>query len=183
MNFKVGDRVDVLDEDISGVICKITGETVVIETEDDFNLSFSSKELIKQKALTVNVFNNENYNTVIKEKEDVKKTKSTKIRPKDRSLPAMEVDLHIQQITTKFKHLSNFEILKLQLDTARYKLEFAIKKRIQKMVFIHGVGDGVLKSELEYLFRRYDHLNYYPADYQKYGQGATEVYIKQNINL
>jgi len=47
-------------------------------------------------------------------------------------------------------------------------------------VFIHGIGEGVLKAELEYLFRRYGNLKYYDADYQKYGRGATEVYIFQS---
>ncbi|MEX0273541.1 MAG: Smr/MutS family protein, partial [Flavobacteriaceae bacterium] len=47
-------------------------------------------------------------------------------------------------------------------------------------VFIHGVGEGVLREELQYLFRRYDNVEYYDADYQQYGLGATEVYIFQN---
>ena len=76
--------------------------------------------------------------------------------------------------------MSNFDKLNLQLDTARRQLEFAIKKRIQKVVFIHGIGEGVLKMELETLFSRYDNIKYYDADYKKYGLGATEVYIYQN---
>ena len=48
------------------------------------------------------------------------------------------------------------------------------------IVFIHGVGEGVLKEELGYLFRKYDNVKFYDADYQKYGLGATEVYIFQN---
>ncbi|MCB0433939.1 MAG: Smr/MutS family protein, partial [Mangrovimonas sp.] len=66
-----------------------------------------------------------------------------------------------------------------QLETARRQLEFAIKKRIQKVVFIHGVGEGVLRTELEFLFGRYDNVSFYDANYQKYGLGATEVYIFQ----
>ena len=71
-------------------------------------------------------------------------------------------------------------MLTLQLETARRQLEFAIRKRIQKVVFIHGVGEGVLRTELEYLFGRYDNITFYDANYQKYGIGATEVYIFQN---
>ena len=59
-------------------------------------------------------------------------------------------------------------------------MDFAIRKRIQKLVFIHGVGEGVLKSELDFLLGRYDNLKFYDADYQKYGVGATEVYFFQN---
>ncbi|GAL71031.1 putative DNA mismatch repair protein [Jejuia pallidilutea] len=78
--------------------------------------------------------------------------------------------------------MTNFDMLNLQLQTAQRQLEFAIKKRIQRIVFIHGVGEGVLREELETLFRRYDNLKYYDANYQKYGLGATEVYIYQNTN-
>jgi dsDNA-specific endonuclease/ATPase MutS2 len=72
-------------------------------------------------------------------------------------------------------------MLSLQIDTARHKIEFAIKKRIPKIVFIHGVGEGVLKAELHYLFNKYP-IKYYDASYQKYGLGSTEVYIYQNSN-
>ena len=77
--------------------------------------------------------------------------------------------------------MDNFDMLNLQLETAKRKLEFAIQKRISKIVFIHGVGAGVLKTELHYLFNKYP-VKYYDASYQKYGLGATEVYIFQNPN-
>ena len=92
----------------------------------------------------------------------------------------MEVDLHIEKLLPSKKGLSNHDILTKQLDTARGQLEFAIRKRIQKIVFIHGVGEGVLKAELEYLFSRYENVKFYDANYQRYGLGATEVYIFQN---
>lgn len=181
MRFKVGDTVSVLDEAITGVITQISGDKLVIETNDGFDMEFSVSEVIKTKSFNSSLFNNTDVNTVIKEKEQSHKHKSVKVKPKERNLPAMEVDLHIHQITTSNKHMSNYDMLNLQLDTARHKLEFAIKKRIQKVVFIHGVGEGVLKAELDYLFGRYDNVKFYPADYQKYGLGATEVYIYQNV--
>ena len=92
----------------------------------------------------------------------------------------MEVDLHIHQLVQSTKGLTNYDMLTLQLETARRQLEFAINKRIQKVVFIHGVGEGVLRTELEYLFGRYENVKFYDANYQKYGVGATEVYILQN---
>lgn len=74
-----------------------------------------------------------------------------------------------------------YDKLNLQIDTARHKIEWAIENRVPKLVFIHGVGQGVLKEELNYLFRRYDQIKFYDADYQKYGKGATEIYILQNL--
>jgi len=178
MEFKIGDSVLVLDEDLSGIIKGITGDVITIETEDGFDLEFSASELIKTNSSTTlkhEAFSNASAKEIISEKESGKKKKSVGIKPKERVQPAMEVDLHIHQLT-------NSDKLTLQLETAKRQLEFAIRKRIQRVVFIHGVGEGVLKLELEYLFGRYNNVKFYEANLQKYGLGATEVYIYQNVS-
>ncbi len=179
-DFKIGDYVSVLDDDIQGHITKIQDDQVTIETSDGFDMEFSVQEIIKEQSLSRNIFDHDDLASVIEEKEQNQKRNSIRTKPKERNLPAMEVDLHIHQITTSNKRMSNHDMLTLQLDTARHKLEYAIKNRIQKVVFIHGVGEGVLKMELDYLFGRYEDIKSYAADYQKYGLGATEVYIYQN---
>ena len=173
----------VLDENLSGVINKVVGNTISLETEDGFLLDFTSEELVlnaDEKVLRTGIFNKSGINQVLSEKEQPKRKSQKKVKAKDRFEPTMEVDLHIHQLVKSYKGMSNHEILTKQLDTARYKLDWAIKKRIQKIVFIHGVGEGVLKMELDYLFGRYDNVKFYDANYQKYGSGATEVYIYQN---
>jgi len=177
---QVGDRVSVLDEDIKGHIVAINSNQVTIETSDGFEMQFSIEEVVKEKPLEGSVFGNIDVTEVIREKEQPSKRKAVRVKPKERNLPMMEVDLHIHQITTSNRNMTNHDILTLQLDTARHKLDYAIKNKIQKIVFIHGVGEGVLKMELEYLFGRYDNIKFYAADYQKYGLGATEVYVYQN---
>ncbi len=184
MAFTLGDYVLVLDEDLSGFVKEIAGETISIETDDGFLLNFKAKELVVAKPkqpLKNELFSHKSINTVISEKEQPKRKNKIKLRAKDSYEPTMEVDLHINQLVKSSKGMSNHEMLTLQLDTARRQLDFAITKRIQKVVFIHGVGEGVLRIELEYLFGRYDNLKFYDANYQKYGLGATEVYIYQNL--
>jgi len=185
MIFELGDAVLVLDEDLSGVIKTITGNTISIETEDGFLLDFKAEELVKKKSdkiLKKALFSHSSINAVISEKEQQKKKTTKKVKAKDRYQPTMEIDLHINQLVKSSKGMTNHDMLTLQLDTARRQLDFAIKKRIQKIVFIHGVGEGVLKMELDYLFGRYDNIKFYDANYQKYGLGATEVYIYQNVS-
>ena len=89
--------------------------------------------------------------------------------------------MHIHQLTDSTKGMTNFAMLNLQLETARGQLEFAIRERMPKMVFIHGVGEGVLKQELHTVLRRYNNVTFYDADYKEYGLGATEVKIFQNV--
>lgn len=177
-----GDRVSVLDEDLEGKVIRIHEGMVELETVDGFVLSFPENEVVRiGKNLEDTIpSDQESLQEVLKQKELSKKPRNRKVRPKDRNLPPMEVDLHIHKLVPRSGGMSNYEILTIQMDTAKRQLEFAMKKRIQKVVFIHGVGEGILRAELETLFRRYDNLKYYDADYQKYGLGATEVYIYQN---
>ena len=182
MDFKPGDKVELLDDDLSGIVQKVEDSEIEIKTEDGFIMSFPADHLVKIKddieAIDVEEFD---FEEILKEKTFNKKNKKRpQPRSKEKSAPPMEVDLHINQLVRSSRGLSNHEMLNLQLDTARHKLEFAIRKRIQKVVFIHGVGEGVLKMELEYLLGRYSNVKFYDADYQKYGLGATEVYILQN---
>lgn len=180
-NFKLGDKVVVIDDDLEGVITSIDNNEITIETLEGFALSFFSHELIKKKrkALDNNMLSGFKA-SVILEKEEQKPKKSQRVSPKDRKKPPMEVDLHIHQLITSEKGLTAHDKKIIQLDTAKHKLEFAMANNIQRIVFIHGVGDGVLKLELEYLFKRYEGVSFQDADYRKYGLGATEVYIHQN---
>lgn len=185
MSFSLGDYVLVLDEDLSGFVKSINGEIISIETEDGFLLDFKAGALVigkSKQTLKNDLFSHKSISTVISEKEQPKRKPQKRIKAKDRYEPTLEVDLHINQLVKSSKGMSNHDMLTLQLNTAKRQLDFAIKKRIQKLVFIHGVGEGILKIELEYLFGRYDNLKFYDANYQKYGLGATEVYIYQNPN-
>lgn len=176
--FQIGDSVETIDDTIKGVVTEIKGAEISIETEEGFPMLYSASDLVK----ITGSFKVSNYEIaqIKSEKELPKKRKSTSIKSKERNAPKMEVDLHVHQITNSEKGMNSHDKLNLQLETAKRQLEFAIRKRIQKVVFIHGVGEGVLKEELKYLFGRYENVKYYDADYQKYGLGATEVYIYQN---
>lgn len=182
MKFQVNDKVEVLDDSLRGKVIALKGDMVSIETTEGFILDFHETELVRISAEQNRLIATSDVpiSEIIRDKQSPKKPKSKRIKPKERSAPPMEVDLHIEKLVNSFKGMSNHDILTLQLDTARRQIEFATRKRIQKIVFIHGVGEGILKAELDYLLGRYENLKYYDADYQKYGLGATEVYLFQN---
>jgi Smr domain len=180
---KTGDRVSAIDDTVTGVITRIEGNVITVLTEDDFVLQYSEKELIiVENLISDEMLNFNQISDIISQKEEKKPKKVKKVRSKDRNLPPMEVDLHIHQLVNNHSRMSNHDMLTLQLDTARRQLDFATSKRIQRIVFIHGLGEGVLRAELEFLLNRYENLKFYNADFQKYGQGAVEVYIFQSKN-
>ncbi|NND52568.1 MAG: DNA mismatch repair protein MutS [Flavobacteriaceae bacterium] len=179
MKFKIGDNVAVLDDDFSGVVVDISGDEIVIQTDDGFQLNYRPEQLIRMGGSELILDKSQ----IDPSKDAVQKKKNYQVKVKGKtSQPIYEVDLHIEKLLPSTKGMDNNDILTHQLDTARRQLEFAIRKRMQRLVFIHGVGDGILKLELDYLFGRYSNVSYQDADYQKYGVGATEIFIKQGAN-
>lgn len=181
MRLEIGNKVAVLDDVLKGIVTGVQGDDISIETEDGMVFVFKTHELVKiekeQHELTK--FSDIN-NPFLKEKIAAQKPKKSAFI-KEKNEIILEVDLHINQLIKSTKGLDNYDMLNLQLDTAKRKIEYAIGKRISKIVFIHGVGEGVLKSELHSLLNKYP-VKYYDASYKKYGLGATEVYVYQNAN-
>lgn len=91
----------------------------------------------------------------------------------------VEIDLHIGELLDDTRGMSNSEILNYQLDKFREVMEQYKKKREQRIVFIHGKGDGVLrKALLDELKRKYPDCRHQDASFQEYGFGATMVTVK-----
>ena len=75
--------------------------------------------------------------------------------------------------------MSNGEIVETQLARFETSLETALRGNAQKIVFIHGVGNGKLKYELrKKLDKNYPDIRYQDASFKEYGYGATMVYLR-----
>lgn len=91
----------------------------------------------------------------------------------------LEVDLHIHQLLDDTTGLDNAAILGYQLDKFHEILAQYAARKGQKIVFIHGKGDGVLRKAIEKeLKTRYKAYYYQDASFREYGFGATMVTIK-----
>lgn len=91
-----------------------------------------------------------------------------------------EVDLHIVELLDDDRGMSPKEKLDYQMKVFREKLDEYIKNpHVKKVVFIHGKGNGTLKTEirrcLDLYYKRYQ---YQDASFEEYGGGATLVYVK-----
>jgi len=184
MTINVGDTVEAIDDAITGKVISVDGSTLTIDSQDGFQVQLDVSEVVVVNAhddIHSNVLLYDDISDIKQQKSETKRKSVSSAKVKDRHKPTFIVDLHIHQLTDSTKGMTNFDMLNLQLDTARQQLEFAIRKRMLKMVFIHGVGEGVLRQELYTLLRRYNNVSFYDADYKLYGLGATEVRIFQNV--
>ena len=98
---------------------------------------------------------------------------------KENLAPARSVvDLHIEKLTDSWKHLSNFEILTIQLKAFEKFYDLAVAHYLPSLIIIHGVGIGKLRDEIHDMLRLKKEVKSFINQYTAaYGYGATEIYF------
>jgi len=105
-----------------------------------------------------------------------------KEQPKPKNIetdkPPEVVDLHIEKLSSEYEAMTRSAILDYQMNYFQDCLEKAIAFDYQKIIFIHGIGNGVLRERLQLNLKRNKKIKGFgEANYKKYGLGATEVQI------
>ena len=90
-----------------------------------------------------------------------------------------EVDLHIEALADDYLFLDNQEILDIQMSEFNTCLENAVVDGADQIIFIHGIGNGVLRNKIHKKLSQYPHIKYFEdARKEKFGYGATKVHLK-----
>ena len=88
----------------------------------------------------------------------------------------MEVDLHIHELIDSEAGLSASDKLDIQVKHFERMMRRAEEQKLSKVVFIHGVGQGVLRHKIRQLLDQfYPGATFHDGNYMEYGHGATEV--------
>lgn len=147
------------------------------ETEyfDDLCMLINLTEEEQKKQLIDN--NPEKIKEAIFEKRDEKRPR-IELKKQNQS-EVIEIDLHINELLDTTSGLSNADMIEYQMNVFHKTIEENKNKRGQKIVFIHGKGEGVLRAEIEkQLKTRYKTYYFQDASFREYGFGATMVTIK-----
>lgn len=152
--------------------------------------SYRSNSMLVSKALIVTVIT-QNAMTVVSgseasRKEDaiIEQTITQVIKKKQlidkykKAQGEAEIDLHIGELVDNILGMSSLDMLKLQIDTFKKVLNSAISNDYHKVIFIHGVGNGVLKNAIIKELEDYEGLENRMASISKFGVGAIDVVIK-----
>ncbi len=119
--------------------------------------------------------------------EDAMRAKRASDRPlkqpvhkkEDKRPKIIEVDLHIHELLDSIAGLSNSDMLEVQMKEFNKVMNENIKNKGQKIVFIHGKGEGVLRSAiLKEIKHKYSRCEVQDASFREYGFGATQVTIR-----
>lgn len=177
MTFCIGDKVKLLREKGEGTVTQIINPIKLLVNIDGFELPYYIDDLVKIEEDHDIDFNFRGSHTVSK-KESVSHKKGISSRAKQNEI--REIDLHFHELIENPNGLSNWDIMQIQLNKVVSSLNLAIRNRESKLIFIHGVGEGVLKNEVRTLLKSFENIEYQDASYRKYGYGATEVSIRNS---
>ena len=93
--------------------------------------------------------------------------------------PRYVIDLHMEKLSEDWRHLSNFEILTIQLREFEKYYDLAIMHHQPSLTVIHGVGSGRLRDEIhDFLKHRKEVKTYVNQYHASYGYGATEMFFQ-----
>ena len=192
---EIGDKVRFLNEVGEGTVTQILSSThAMVEDQDGFEFQHATRELIRVEDREEE---SEGYARVIpsvaeilQQEVSTQEQKAIEKEFKERYAEAnsrpvsndtVEVDLHMHQLVDSQRGLTPAAMLELQLSHFERMLQIGVRQKTKRMVFIHGVGQGVLRHQI---WSRIE--QYYPdcacrsADPRRFGNGATEVWIGES---
>lgn len=163
-------KTDYFDEKINLI-------PLYVEKKSLSSLDLKKQELIEEKTKSISL-----PKVKIVDKIDLSsfKNKSRFRTPKRvrKEYDIIEVDLHINNLLDTTSGMNNADMLQYQMDIFNYTIKSKLRRKGQKIIFIHGKGDGVLRSKiLKELQLKYPNCKSQDAPFSKYGYGATMVII------
>ena len=198
MEIKIGSEVKFLNDVGGGIVLEIfSNGTASVEGEDGFDMKYNLTELmLVSDSITEQ---EEEYNNKLPDlakiiAQDVNEERQKLIQKdfeikyanvratnQQRRGEHMVIDLHIHELIDDQSGLQDRTKLDIQLNHFERMMRIAGEQRVKHVIFIHGVGQGVLRHQIR---SRLD--SYYPdctvrdGNPREYGAGATEVILGQS---
>ena len=194
-DFKAGDLVKFLNDVGTATVLRVEGNVVIVEDEDGFERSVERAELMDAgdrdqdekrygnklpdvtQLLTQEV--GERRMKELQRDFEVRyqHAQATSMSRRDAH---MEVDLHIHELVDDQRGLADGAKLAIQMAHFDRMMDIAKREKLRRIVFIHGVGQGVLRHQIRTaLDQHHPDCNYREGDPRRYGSGATEVWLGQ----
>ena len=194
-DFEVGDLVKFLNDVGTATVLRVEGNVVIVEDEDGFERSVERAELMDAgdrdqdekkygnklpdvaQLLTQEV--GERRMKELQRDFEVRyqHAQATSMSRRDAH---MEVDLHIHELVDDQRGLADGAKLAIQMAHFDRMMDIAKREKLRRIVFIHGVGQGVLRHQIRTaLDQHHPDCNYREGDPRRYGSGATEVWLGQ----
>jgi hypothetical protein len=160
---KIGDKISVIDENLSGIIVSIFGNRVIFSDEHGFEHQYTKGKLVLQ--------NHSIYENIrIQKKAEMPKNISKKHNKKHQIL-----DLHFEKIVSNPSYFNSAERLAFQKEKLLKTLAFCRKNNLKKLEIIHGIGDGTLQNMVYTVLKKQTGLDFHDKEILHHQSGSVIV--------
>ena len=191
-----GDKVKFLnDVGKAQVIEVLPNGLVLLEDENGFDMEIHAKELLLVNTDEQDLYNNKlpEIPEILDRDLDEKKRKAIEQNFKEKYSNIQKVnskrggehwviDLHFHELVDHVNDFTDKAKLDIQLNHFERMMRMAAEQKVRKVIFIHGVGQGVLRHQLRSrLEMYYPECSVRDANPREFGAGASEVVISQSV--
>ncbi|MDR2236657.1 MAG: Smr/MutS family protein [Chryseobacterium sp.] len=160
---KIGDKVSVVDEDLSGVITSVKGNIAVLKDEYGFTHQYPVDQLVPKDAGL--------YEQVRIEK----KAEPRKVISKKHQKNHMVLDLHFHHLVKNPSDYDSFERLFIQKEKLMEVLDFCRKNHLKRLEIVHGIGDGTLQKMVWDVLESQTDMDFYNKEILHHQSGAVMI--------
>ncbi|MFY7843480.1 Smr/MutS family protein [Chryseobacterium sp.] len=160
---KIGDKVSVVDEDLSGMVTSVKGNIVVFKDEYGFTHQYPKEKLVPK----ISDFYE---NTPI-----IKKAEPKKVISKAHQKNHLVLDLHFHNLVKNPNDYTSFERLFIQKERLVETINFCRKHNLKRLEIVHGIGDGVLQKMVFDTLESQTNVDFYNKEILHHQSGAVMV--------
>ncbi|GEN77310.1 Smr/MutS family protein [Chryseobacterium hagamense] len=160
---KIGDKVSVVDEDLSGVVTSVKGNIVVFKDEYGFTYQYPKEKLVPKIS--------DFYENI----QVVRKAEPKKITSKAHQKTPMILDLHFHHLVKNPNDYDSYERLFIQKEKLVQTLNFCRRHHLKRLEIVHGIGDGVLQRMVHDTLESQTNIEFYNKEILHHQSGAVMV--------
>jgi len=163
--FSKGDLVGMLNSQGRGRIIHVLekNQYLVLDEDSDMEMPLHESELYLIQTADLLVYN-----------KVASAPKESEGKPKPKISKSEVIDLHIEKVPVDFRR--GREVVEAQLAYFEHCIRYCVNQKKEGITFIHGKGNGVLKSKLVGLLRERG-LEFYDPELELYKQNA-KLFVK-----
>jgi hypothetical protein len=166
MAFKKGETVSILTESGTFMVLEVGAHRSILQDENGFERQVPNSLIVPRQNVAGHVHQ--------KDAEVITPRSPSKTPNRIQEFPC--IDLHAESLG--ISHIPPKDILPRQLACCRAFLNTCLRDRKPKIMIIHGVGDGTLRTAVRKMLSGKEGVSFHDAVYSVRGIGATWVELQ-----
>lgn len=159
---KVGDKVKWINESMRGVVKEVAGSRLKVLLENGFEEEVAASKVVIDCPLDFSI-------------ENSNEEKHLNLIYERKSIQIEEIDLHIENLTVHWASIPKNKILERQLTTFYEEFQTCRRNRVDKLIVIHGKGEGILRRNIIAYLLQYPNFTFSDMTEGKYKGAAIEI--------